>query len=421
MSINIKQISIFCINHYFLLSGLMGLLFMFAIPRSNMLLFVVIATFYIVIKALYKRCHIIDLLIIGIIVTIILSSLLHDYPSILLTNGINAELLPMLFFIVGRDRLMADNKIFYNAVFPIIIVCICGLFLFFSPPAWYIAFRTANLSVYANERGLLEMTRLSAFWEYPYWVSYGVAILYYFLLCESWRTKKMTVFHKILFLFLLLVLVLAQQRGPMLFVIGSTVIFLFLSIKKQNYQLMSLGFFLIIMAVLAGGIIAYILTEEQLLFLTDKYVALFEKSGNDSFLQQRADIFSDFYKNEISLLGDGLGMYSHMAYSLFHKGITDQQYLKMIYETGILGFLSRISLIVWILLHGVKSIRIYYFEVGIIILFLFTMFGANSLATEQMHNWIFWLCCGRIYNRKLQTFYEKKSYSDSSSSILSVS
>lgn len=401
MLINIKKTSVFCINYYFLLSGLMGLLYMFAIPRSNLLLFVVVATFYITIESICKKCHLIDLLIICIIVTIILSSILHNYPSILLINGINAELIPMLFFIVGRNNSMANNKIFHNAITPLCIICICGLCLFFLSPTWYIAYKTANFEKDLSEYRLLEMSRLSAFWEYPYWVSYGIAILYYFLLCEIWQRKKVTIFDKLLLPFLFLVLILTQQRGPMLFVIGAIVFFLFLSIYKRNYQSTKLVFFLIIMILLVGLIIVKMLTEDQMLFLTDKYVALFDDSNKASFIKQRADIFSDFNKYEITFFGDGLGMYSHMAYRLFHKGITDQQYLKMIYETGLFGFISRMLLIVWILYHGVKNIKRYYFEVGIIIFFLFTMFGANSLASEQMHNWIFWLCCGRIYNKKI--------------------
>ena len=65
---------------------------------------------------------------------------------------------------------------------PIIAVSLIGLYLYLAQPSWYIAWKLQSTTEFSSESRILEMTRLSAFWQYPYWVSYGCALLYHYKL-----------------------------------------------------------------------------------------------------------------------------------------------------------------------------------------------------------------------------------------------
>lgn len=108
---------------------------------------------------------------------------------------------------------------------------------------------------------------------------------------------------------------------------------------------------------------------------------------------------SSFETTDVTFLGSGIGRYSH---SIFLTGstlaITDQQYLRILYETGYLGCLGYGFISLAIILRGLKNLKNNLFELSVIIFFLIAMMGANCLSQFDMHTAIFWLCCGRIYN-----------------------
>ena len=70
-----------------------------------------------------------------------------------------------------------------------------------------------------------------------------------------------------------------------------------------------------------------IISDEMRVRLLDKLEAF---DNAQMFLKDRTNIFRDFRTKEISLLGDGIGRYSHGAYFLGKRAITDQQYMKML-------------------------------------------------------------------------------------------
>lgn len=155
-------------------------------------------------------------------------------------------------------------------------------------------------------------------------------------------------------------------------------------------------------------IISHFLDETRIDFIISKFTELNER---DNFIEDRANLFDNMYDVPISILGDGLGLYSHTAVEMGLKHyITDQGYMKMIYETGIIGSVLRIIIIAICLFKGLKDKRIYYFEITVIIMIVISLFGANSLSSMQMHNVIFWICCGRINNNLLLENKRQKLY-----------
>ena len=98
-----------------------------------------------------------------------------------------------------------------------------------------------------------------------------------------------------------------------------------------------------------------------------------------------------------SWLGNGLGANGHRAIGLEDAHvIADGGLVKLYCENGVLGFSLFVYLIVLSLSKGVRSIRNYYVEVGIIVVGLLQSIGSNMLAF-QICAPVFWLAIGRIH------------------------
>ena len=142
----------------------------------------------------------------------------------------------------------------------------------------------------------------------------------------------------------------------------------------------------------------------------DMLTRLLEKievlSDASVFLDERANIFSQFLTKDITLLGDGIGRYSAAAYRMGKDAITDQQYLLTVYETGYWGCFGYGVIILAVIIKGLKSFSVNYFELTIILFYLLAMSGANCLSSFGQHIAIFWMCCGRICNGSL--LHDKK-------------
>ena len=138
--------------------------------------------------------------------------------------GLRYQILLTIFFFVGKSEWFADWKFFDKMQMPIIAVSLIGLYLYLAQPSWYIAWKLQSTTEFSSESRILEMTRLSAFWQYPYWVSYGCALLYHYKLYTMFTSnvKKQDV---LVIFFLFFIIVLTQQRAPLLFIVLSTVFF----------------------------------------------------------------------------------------------------------------------------------------------------------------------------------------------------
>lgn len=399
MKISSKTLYSF-IYYYFAFSSVAGFLQMAGFEQSKHLLkFVVYPVYILTFYSLKKGIGLIGAAIILTILIIALTSSFQDYSFELYKIGLTGELFAMLFFFVGKFDIK-QNEIFNKGVFPVVITGVIGLFLFFSQPSWYLSYKFEGQEAF-NDKLFLEITRLSAFWKYPYWISYGSAVLYYYLICKYLKLEKINKCLKLASITLLCVMILAQQRGPLFICIIYTFVILFYSCKNKISGVRNFTFQILFLLLILGVIGLFFLNEELINFMIEKVSFLFDNSPkNNSFLKERADIFSDFYNKEITLWGYGIGRYGHAAMEMGGEVITDQQYLKMVYETGYFGLLSRLVIILFVLYNGIRYFRHYFFEVGIIFMYLITMFGANSLAMTETHNYVFWYCCGRIFSSK---------------------
>lgn len=394
----------YVIENYFILTALFGFLGMLSIHYFEYGNIITLSLFIVGFSSFVREKNsLIDyVLMLTILIISLLGFFLCPY-KLLYKVGFTAEIIPMFAFFVGRSKLCNDEKIFKKGIYALTITSLMGLWLYITQPSWYINYRLTNIEN-VTDNSFLEMTRLSAFWEYPYWISYGSAIIYSFILgqlvIEHRYPKRLGFF---LLFFFALISLLTQQRASMGIIVLTTVVYNIYSRKIDNRSYRGILKAIIVMSFALLFLYLFMskyIDETRLDFMLKKFTDINESDNN--FLKDRADIFDNMRDVPISLLGDGLGLYSHTADSMGLKHyITDQGYMKMLYETGVFGFLFRVGAITCCFIRGLKYRRIFYFELTIIFMIMVSLFGANSLSSMQMHNVIFWLCCGRIYNRKL--------------------
>lgn len=398
----------YLLSNYFLFTAIGGFAYMLGLPFGKFDLLLIVFAIYVSFFYLLANADFLDKFILSFLVSIALVGLSIYYLSDLYFAGVRYQLLLTIFFFVGRSRYLSDWSLFEKAKIVVYIVSFIGLILFVVQPGWYVSWKLSGFQD-ASDGRILEMTRLSAFWTYPYWISYGCAIIYYYLLYRMSvgnSNKK----DAVGMMYLFLIIILTQQRMPLIFVSFATVIYFvnsFFYKDEKTKRFRNIMFLYLLMVVCAIFIMFSIIDADRIFFILEKMEAVAgDKSG--SFLSQRANLYYDFLVKPISTFGDGIGRYSHRAYSIGKKAITDHQYLCIVYETGVYGCIGYLIILLNVLLKGFKNLKYNVFELGIIVFFLIAMSGANSLSSQDQHTAIFWICCGRIFNEKCLIFKKRE-------------
>ena len=406
----VKKWSCIIISNYFLLYSLNGFLGMVGLTSIAKLdLLIMLAATVITILYLYRQITALDAFIIFFIASIAFSGLLQNYDKDLWYAGCRGQLYYTVFFFVGRYSQYWNIKILKKGLYPFLIVCAIGLFLYITSPAWYMNYK---LQLWENSDGIseariLEMTRLSVFWVYPYTISYGCAIIYTYIIIHTYIRGYMKKGDTLYLLFLAFIAILTQQRAPLFIIAAITLIYIaigFFKKKKNGHSSLKLSIiYFLIASICMFSIFVSFIDVDMLTRLLEKIEVLSDASV---FLDERANIFSQFLTKDITLLGDGIGRYSAAAYRMGKDAITDQQYLLTVYETGYWGCFGYGVIILAVIIKGLKSFSVNYFELTIILFYLLAMSGANCLSSFGQHIAIFWMCCGRICNGSL--LHDKK-------------
>lgn len=399
----IKKWSIIIVSNYFLLlaiNGLLGMLGLSAIAKLDLL--IMLAASVIVMFYLKREITKLDAFIFFFIGIIAMTGYLQNYDKDLWYSGCRGQLYFTIFFFVGRYSCYQNIPIIQKGLKPFLIVCIIGLLLYIIQPSWYMNYKLLMFEGQLSEGRILEMARLSAFWVYPYWVSYGCAIMYCYLMARCLSQSYMTRKEIFILIFIAFIALLAQQRAPLFIIAFSTVMFIiqgFFKKRKKGHISLSLSIIYFIFMVMC--MLAIFLTVIDVDMLTRLLEKLEVIENATTFLNERSDLFSDFRSKTISLFGDGIGRYSHAAYDRGKMAITDQQYMLLLYETGYFGCMSYAIVILVVLYKGLKNFSLNYLELSIILMFLLAMTGANCLSNFGLHTAIFWICCGRVCSKKL--------------------
>ena len=343
------------------------------------------------------------------IILIIAPSLFIDYDPDLSYNAIKGVFLSMPLFFAGRSKFFCDFNVFNRMIIPWSFAALAGVILYFTSPSWYMDMKLAETEGEVSSNHLLEMSRLSSFWKYQYWISYGSGLLYLYILFVSFKNKKFTRLALSLSLCCWFIMFLAQQRAPMFFSIFAMFGYFVLDNVKNGFK-SSFRNGVIVTVLLIFAIGAYLIT----IIDTDMLMRFIEKvtqtSETSEFISYRTDIFSDVARRPVSIFGDGLGYFT-LTENNNNVVITDHQYLKILHECGYFGSFIYFLLIVIPIIKGLKNFNDNMLELSVVAFYLFALNGANCLQVNEQHPLIFWFCLGRLTNMHALNYKRNNDYS----------
>lgn len=327
--------------------------------------------------------------------------LFSGYPINLYVHSIAFYVLPMLMAYVALDK--SDTEVFMSSFFwSSIVLFVVGIYLFIFYPAWYANgisehFNNAwssDSGSFRSDEWLKEHTRLSSFMLSSYAISYYsiFALPYAYVKFANSRDKK----RKLYFIAIVIIIIsafLCQQRVAIAMALMTTFLYIYLKNKKNLFKI----FFLVIILVGIGLFIAFQFQDNLLVAMV---INRFEemtlgKAMEGSRTTQIQNVLSAI---DNLLLGKGIGSGGGEARRIGLVGATDANYVKMLYEQGLLGLLSFILIGIITLLKGFINIRYLFVETMAVFGILFSMLGADPL-TYFFYILPFWYCMGRIWNK----------------------
>lgn len=327
---------------------------------------------------------------------------INDYPNklILVLRCFGSQIAFMMFYWVGKNGKTDIYLFFRKAIIPLSICCIIGFYFFFFPPGWYME-RILNQENF-NGYNLLELTRLKSVFASPYHIAYFCSMTsIYMVFCIIKKKEYATNYSKFILLFLLTML-FAMMRAPIICFLISVFIGIGYSIIFKPNNKFILGIILAISVIIFIGfiIIAYIDTN-ILDFMTIKLDSML--NGSNELMDNRLDLGVSY-----NLWGDGTGRHAIYADKYNSESYRDSEYAKWIIEQGYIGITILIILLSMLSLKCIKHFKFLHFEFCLLIFYMITMIGANSLTTADKHCFIFWLIAGRIagYSTSKKYLYE---------------
>ena len=380
------------IDHYYAIYVFMGVMSFISFGEkwaSIVVLLIIMTTVWSYFKRPYKL-NALDGVMILFILYQFFSYAFSNYPMRLWYMGIKNQIIPMLFYFIGRNLMFADNKMLVNMKTPMMVAMVFGLILYFWAPDWYIAKRTEIFLTAESSTNLYyEVTRLASFWPWSYTMGYAslIFIMYY---CRDFFRKDVGIYNQICLLVAVLVLFFAQQRTTMAFFVVFLALFTFFSPKEQRKKLLYVWFIIILIMI---GITYYMMNYADSDFV--EYVLGRSIESDENIVEQRFGLYQRFWGT--SLFGEGLGKYGHAAVFETHTAsITDCEYIRMMSELGIVGCIIFGLIYVKAMWKSFFNIKVYFFEFCMLSFYLAAMIGATPLENGSMQNFLFWYCVGRV-------------------------
>ena len=362
------------------------------------------------------RWKLVDRLVLIFVFYSFLSCLSMSFSYEIINDWFRAMAFGTLGYFVARGMKQNQYRIFDTMKFVFPAICIIALFLYFHPTSWYLNYKLnyEKLSDYM----IIELTRLSGFWEYPYFISYGCFIyLTYFSLKYYNQGLSLEKSMYAFFPVVALACFFAQQRVAIVFVICLYALFHFLLFISKRYSIKKLLVCDIIIILFSGSFVVAlknVVSLDTFDYIVERMV---EGTIDRELVTTRFDMFADESSIKDMFIGDGYGSHSRSS----NSAISDNQFLNIYAEFGIIGFILLYLPIVCSLFKAIRRHRFYLFELCILLFYLAAMTGANPINSPDLHPFLFWYCLGLINNNRysqIQIKNNEKNNSNSSSSIL---
>lgn len=392
----IKCATFFVDNYYWLFVIVAIIDFFLSIDLDSILILGTLYSFCVILVYNYTFKQF-DVLIFGWIFYQLLSVLFSSYDLQLFYYGIKLQIIPILFYFLGRSSLFSNNNLMEKAYYPLLISMLFGLYTYFLQPDWYLS---KKMSFFGDDLGSVtsqsfyESTRLSSFWPWSYFMGYSSLLFIMYFFKELFKDKIKFKFISFIIISIL-VLFFAQQRVSIVFFM----IYIIFMFKFSGFSHKSRWYFAFaIFASVALGIFYVIvnyISPEYLNYILQRSV----KSDN-SIVGSRFAMY--LYHFSISLFGEGLGKYGHMAYYLHNSfAIGDNDYLRLIMELGVFGLIYLFIIYLYSFIRFIKFKKYFKFEIMVLFFFSCAMIGGTPLENSVMQPFFWWFCIGRLFNREL--------------------
>lgn len=338
----------------------------------------------------------INIFLLFIVFYIICTALFNDYILDLKYYSFRYFVWAIFFFYIGQMKIFANDEIYSKQKNVLLILYAISLYLYFIPPSWYVVWKNSAFSSIENYTIDItsysdDFSRLSGFWSYPYFVCYSayIYITYYLLRCRL-GLENSKIYLPILIAFSAMFLGMMRVSIICCIIFYLTLIFFFRDDPKyRNKTWKHLNYSIILFLFIAVFYSSFYLTD----YISQRIF------NNTNVVSERIMMFSTLFDN-ISVFGQGIGRFSNEAKLYGYPSIMDSEWIKLLCEIGIVGVSLIVIFFIRIIKMGLSNYKNNFFELSVIIFFLISMIGSNSLEQPIVKHSVFlWFCAGQILNK----------------------
>lgn len=342
-----------------------------------------------------RHIQLIDLLVSGYIVYNFLSILVvffRGYPISIYLKEFSNSILPVCFYFSGRclDKKSVD-KFYRNSLYAIIFSMLVGIYLYLKQSESYLLY--LKFHGYSN-------TRLSSFLGSIAIGSLAVtAVLISGKIIIESHLKK----GKLLFFISLLSCILSMQRASWITCTCVLIVLHYFAffkwhLLKIRYIVLEFSLFLLVLYIF----------RMPLINMFENWIMEHSADNMNMFSSRTGQWISAIKNSDNLLFGQGLGTLGHKAMDYGEMIIADGGLVKLFCENGVIGTALFIAILLLTLGNGLRFLRNYYMEIGIVLAMLLQSIGSNIIAFQVLTP-IFWLSIGVLGNgtkRKGQKSHE---------------
>lgn len=332
-------------------------------------------------------------------------------------NDLRVVILPMFAVFIGMYN--KSDKVFKVFLYSVIACMIVGLYLYFVKPDWYIQ----HLIDYWNDQwytgssvatednitsgAFLWSSRFSAIFTTPYAVSYYGTFALCILTVDIYKDEANRIIKKrwvqwLLFVILSITAVLCQNRVAIVYLVFLIIVALFYGIKNHRTERKFFIYMVVGILLIITVVVIKLRQDEFISVIIDTFIERVEDTQENGMHNVSRDSQVTLTLNSWDnyIFGEGLGSRGGVARRMGYPGVTDNGFIKLMVEQGILGLVFLLSIFIGSALHALKRRKYLSPELLMMGYVLFTMIGANSLGMEFDYMIIMWFAMGHIWNKR---------------------
>ena len=330
-------------------------------------------------------------------------------------SDVRGLVIPMLMVFVGMIN--KDDRIYKWLVLSTVFCVVVGLFLYFVQPGWYLSFKVAALEDdlrYAdgnlNELNVMALStagRFSSFFPTTYPVAYYTTFSLCISLNDMYKEQDNRLFKSnwmlLLVMGVLLVgIILTLTRVAIAYIVLLLVYyFIYGYIRRKKNRHLVRGLFIAIGVIVVFAFVRISNSDYGSLVLERMEGRLTLDATDELVEGSRADqtvIALSSWNNK--LFGDGMGSKGGSARADGKPGITDDDWIRVLVEFGVVGTLLFLTVFGVSLMSAFKRRQYFMAEFTIVLYGVVSMLVADTMYKGHLVL-IFWFAIGRIWNIQL--------------------